>query len=162
MKKVAGTKVNKKVPEIRISFHPKVKPALLPKVSCARSAYELFLESWNIRTIELREEARMMYLNSSHAVVGYHLLGIGGVGSTVLDLRLKYAVAVKCCVISLILAHSHPSDSTKPSEADKLTTSYMVQSGFILGIQLLDHLIITRHKFYSFADNGLLDRITVC
>jgi len=54
------------------------------------------------------------------------------------------------------LAHNHPSGNTKPSDADIRLTKNLAQSGKLLEISVLDHVIITADEFYSFADEGLI------
>jgi DNA repair protein RadC len=52
--------------------------------------------------------------------------------------------------------HNHPSGNLTPSDADRQITEKIKQAGKILDISLLDHLIITSEKYFSFADDGLL------
>jgi DNA repair protein RadC len=44
----------------------------------------------------------------------------------------------------------------QPSETDKKITRKIKESGNLMDIQLLDHLIITTEEYYSFADNGII------
>jgi DNA repair protein RadC len=57
---------------------------------------------------------------------------------------------------SIIIAHNHPSGNNKPSEADKQLTQSAKEGGKLMGIQLLDHIILTKHEHFSFADEGYL------
>lgn len=57
----------------------------------------------------------------------------------------------------LILAHNHPCESLYPSEEDKNLTSELIKGGEILGVQILDHLIITSDNYFSFAENNIFN-----
>jgi DNA repair protein RadC len=55
---------------------------------------------------------------------------------------------------SIIIAHNHPSGETDPSDEDTKVTKVMFDAGQILGINLLDHLIFTKDKYFSFKNKG--------
>ena len=57
---------------------------------------------------------------------------------------------------SMILCHNHPSGNLQPSDSDNKLTKNLRESGRLMDIPLLDHLIITNEGFYSFADEGTL------
>ena len=59
----------------------------------------------------------------------------------------------------LILAHNHPTGRLQPSEADLDITNRLIQAGLIVDVEVLDHLIISEHSFFSFKDNGLIDKL---
>ena len=64
--------------------------------------------------------------------------------------------AVKESAASVIFAHNHPSGDPSPSEADRRLTRRLRETGDILGIRVLDHVIIGEKAYYSFADEGVL------
>lgn len=59
----------------------------------------------------------------------------------------------------IVLLHNHPSGKTYPSRADFETTQKILQLGELLDFKVLDHLIITRYQYFSFAESGVLDEI---
>src|SRR5215510_9626947 len=59
---------------------------------------------------------------------------------------------------SVILSHNHPSGDPHPSQEDRALTVRLVQAGKLLGVEVLDHIIVGDGLYYSFADEGLLDR----
>ena len=61
-------------------------------------------------------------------------------------------------VVSLIVAHNHPSGSPKPSAEDQRATTRLKEAGDILGIKLLDHIVLGRESYYSFSDENALER----
>src|SRR5690242_13433420 len=59
---------------------------------------------------------------------------------------------------SVLLSHNHPSGCPLPSQEDRALTVRLVQAGKLLGIEILDHIIVGEGKYFSFADEGLLER----
>ncbi|RZN71208.1 MAG: DNA repair protein, partial [Candidatus Methanolliviera hydrocarbonicum] len=55
-----------------------------------------------------------------------------------------------------ILAHNHPSGELKPSESDLRVQEQLTEAGKILGIEVLDHIIISKRGYYSFQEAGLI------
>ena len=54
------------------------------------------------------------------------------------------------------MAHNHPSGDYQPSEDDIKITQKLVEAGNILGIEVIDHIIVTKKDFFSFRDKGLI------
>ncbi len=141
--------------EIRVSYSHKVRPSEMPKVSCSRDAYEALLNVWgdNLDHIEF---FYIILLNRANKIMGYYQLSKGGQSGTVADPKCVFQVALKCAASSIILAHNHPSGNTRPSEADIQLTRKMKESGLILDLPVLDHLILSSESYFSFADEGIL------
>jgi DNA repair protein RadC len=72
------------------------------------------------------------------------------------DPRLIFAAGLKIMACSIVLAHNHPSGTTTPSAADRELTKKVKDAGYLLEIAVLDHLIVTRDGYLSFANEGLL------
>ena len=102
------------------------------------------------------EEFWVVYLNNGNKVLHYGQLSKGGINGTIVDIRLGIKKALAIGAVSLILAHNHPSGTLAPSEADKNITRKFTKAANSLDIKVLDHLIITRDTYFSFADNSLL------
>jgi DNA repair protein RadC len=64
--------------------------------------------------------------------------------------------AIEKLASGLVLVHNHPSGNLEPSEADKQLTQRIQQAAKIFDINVLDHIIIADHRYYSFADEGIL------
>ncbi len=117
-------------------------------------AYKIFMDNWNLDRIEMAEEFKALLLNRANKALGVVLISSGGVSGTVVDMRMIFSSAIKANASSLILCHNHPSGNLKPSDTDSALTTKIKKAGAILEVQLLDHLIITKEGFYSFADEG--------
>ena len=106
--------------------------------------------------IHLQEQFVVMYLNSSHKVLGIYAHSKGGITGTVADVRLILCTALKLLATGIILAHSHPSGSLKQSKNDEILTKHFQKASNFLDIKLLDHLILTPDSYKSFVQEGLL------
>jgi DNA repair protein RadC len=79
----------------------------------------------------------------------------GGITGTVADTRIIFKIALERNAVGLILTHNHPSGNLKPSEADIQITKKLKIAANQLEFTILDHIIITEAKYYSFADEGI-------
>lgn len=100
------------------------------------------------------EEFWAIFLNSSNRVQATKCISKGGITGTLADSRLIFKEALMLSTTAIILAHNHPSGSLSPSQADRYLTQKVVDAGKVLDIKILDHLIVTEHHYYSFADHG--------
>lgn len=141
------------IPEIELKYRPVAKKDRV-KVLNSQSAFELFLDNWNMDTIELFEEFKIVLLNRANEVIGIHTISKGGISGTIVDIRLIIAIAIKSASSSIILAHNHPSGNLKPSESDIRLHEKIKKATDLMDVQILDNLIITIDGYYSFADTG--------
>lgn len=102
------------------------------------------------------EEFWVIFLNASNRVVRKHCISRGGMTGTLADQRIIFREALLHKATSLILCHNHPSGAINPSDADRGLTRKVSEAGLLMDIKVLDHLIITEHAYFSFADEGLM------
>lgn len=126
---------------------------LRPTIQGSRDAYEMV--KYNLEELQ-HEESWAMFLNRRNAILGIEKMSAGGISGTIMDMRMIYKRAIEHQASGIILVHNHPSGNLKPSSADMDITSKAKSAGTALDIQLLDHLIISEHGYYSFADEGVL------
>ncbi|ESU24365.1 putative DNA repair protein [Flavobacterium enshiense DK69] len=138
-----------KAPEIQVSYKTGNQPK--PKIVSPQTSYEVLLESWDMNTIELQEEFKVLLLNMANEVLGVYSMSKGGVSGTVVDSKLLFGVALKCNASNIIICHNHPSSNLKPSINDIDLTKKIKEGADLLSLKLLDHLIICKTGFYSFA-----------
>ncbi len=104
-------------------------------------------------TIEMRElpkeHLRGLYLNSHHQVIHDEIISIGTIDANIIHPREVFKPALEYAAAAVILVHNHPSGITQPSDADKAITEQLIESGRLLGIELLDHVIVTKDSFES-------------
>ena len=109
------------------------------------------------------EEQELLYcmmLDGHNHLTGEHLLSRGTANATLITPREVFVEAVKYHAVNLILVHNHPGGDPSPSQADLEVTSRIYQSGELLGIHLLDHIIIGDHRYISFREKGIFDEYT--
>ncbi len=143
-----------KPPKIRIVYSRKPGRKKI-RIKSSKDAFKVFQQVWS-KQIETREEMVILFLDSSNAVLGYYILSMGGINKTVVDSRLLFAVALKSLATSVIIAHNHPSGNLIPSKSDIELTKAIQKTGDLMEIKLLDHLIIGKDDYYSFADIGVI------
>jgi DNA repair protein RadC len=122
------------------------------KVTDSDSTYKILKENWDMDTIQLQEEFKVLLLNRANNVLGIYPLSKGGVSGTMVDVKLLLASAIKANASSIIIAHNHPSGNLKPSENDNRLTRKIKQASKLCDITLLDHLIVTKDAYYSYSD----------
>lgn len=102
------------------------------------------------------EEFWVLYLGNAHVVLERSLLGKGGFTATVVDIRLVLQQALKWGATAMIVAHNHPTGNLTPSAADKTLTLKLKDAAKLLNMLLLDHIIVGKNEYFSFADQQLL------
>jgi DNA repair protein RadC len=102
------------------------------------------------------EEFWVVFVNQASYLLGVENFGRGGITSTTVDIRLILRKALEMSATGLFMCHNHPSGQLFPSKIDIALTKQMKAAAKILSIQLLDHLIICKEKFFSFAGNCML------
>lgn len=142
------------VAEIKVSYSTN-KPDKI-KLSSFVDTYQFILSQWNHDIIEFQEESKIILVNRANLVLGIYELSKGGISGTVVDIRIILGVALKCNASGIILVHNHPSGNMNPSEADRKITRRLKEACDLLEISLLDHFIISRNDFFSFAQDGFL------
>ncbi len=147
-------KQNSKIAEIQISYIPNFQADY--KIENSRKSFELMLNNWNENTLQMQEEVKLLLLNRSNKVLGVYCLAKGGISGCIVDVRIILSVALKSLATGIILIHNHPSGNLKPSLDDIEITNKLKECCKLLDIKLLDHLIITKDDYFSFADEGLL------
>ena len=101
-----------------------------------------------------KEHFYIIALNSrNHSVAE---VSIGSLNASIVHPREVFAEAIKNKAASVIIVHNHPSGDTEPSEDDLTTTKRLVEAGKILGIEVIDHIIVTKKGFLSFKDKNLI------
>ena len=125
----------------------------LKHIESAETIFELFQPQF--QDLE-HEEFWIVLLNRANHFLAEHCISKGGIHGTVADIRLIFRHALEAHATSIIMIHNHPSGRLRPSKADIDLTEKAKQSGLMLDIPLIDHVIIGATGFYSFADEGLL------
>jgi DNA repair protein RadC len=145
------------ISEVRLVYRTKIKASDRLQVKCSKDAFDIFMESWDLDTIEHIEEFKLMLLTRSNRVLGIASISKGGINGTVTDVRIILQYAIKANASGIIICHNHPSGNLNPSESDLAITRKVKESSNVMDLQLLDHLIIIPEgRYYSMGDESLL------
>ena len=130
----------------------KVKDETLPIVHSTR---DIVAQVSNLRN-RTREHFVALYLNARKELVFKKCIFIGTLDANIIHPREIFEHALLHHAASIILAHNHPSGDSKPSEADLRITKQISQAGKIMGVDVLDHVIITKSEVFSFKEQRLI------
>ncbi|QYN51649.1 MULTISPECIES: JAB domain-containing protein [Apibacter] len=141
-----------KVSEIKVSYTNKNPEKI--KIENSNQLYELAISIWNNKNIELQEEVKVLYLNRNNIVLGYYSLAKGGISACLVDIRIILSVALKANASAIVVIHNHLSSNPNPSKSDWDLTERIQQACKLLDLIFVDHLVITKETYFSFADKG--------
>lgn len=100
------------------------------------------------------EELWGLYLSKNGKVILRHCISEGGVDYTGADIRKIIRPAIEHMASNVVLCHNHPHSTTRPSPDDRELTRKSKEALALFDIRLLDHVIISDGRYFSFADNG--------
>jgi DNA repair protein RadC len=137
---------------------------------CAELAVHLDRESWAMpapitgpadvlaHVADIRgspqERVVALYLDSRNRPLHRELVAVGGLRASVIQPRDVLAPALRIPAAALVLVHNHPSGDTTPSREDIAVTSQLVSAARLLGLELLDHLVVSRTGCSSLRELG--------
>lgn len=114
----------------------------------AKNVYNHFK---NYFTDSFREEFYVLYLDTKLQMTSYEKLYSGTLNAVTIHPREIFHRAMKHMAYAIILIHNHPSGDPSPSQADIEITQRISEIGTMVGIELLDHVIIGKDSFWSYA-----------
>ena len=121
------------------------------KITSSKDLFELF----EPQLIDLpHEEFWLGFLNGANKVIEIKRLTQGGSRQTVVDVAMLLKMALEKSAQAVVVAHNHPSGQNRPSHEDEIITKRIKSGCEAIGISFIDHIIIARGEYYSFADEG--------
>ena len=103
-----------------------------------------------------QEHFVVLFLDVKNQIIHKKTIFIGGLNASIVHPREIFREAVKRSAASIICAHNHPSGVPTPSPEDIEVTKRIQEAGYIIGIELLDHVIIGDHQFISLKEKGFI------
>ncbi|HLD26658.1 MAG TPA: DNA repair protein RadC [Patescibacteria group bacterium] len=103
-----------------------------------------------------KEHFIIFFLDARNQEIKREIISIGSLNASIVHPREVFEPAVRYLTAQIIVSHNHPSGNTEPSEDDLLMTKRLVESGKILGIELVDHIIVSKNGFLSFKEKKLI------
>lgn len=95
-------------------------------------------------------------LNGAGEVLDSRIITVGLLNHSLVHPREVFADAITDRAASIICVHNHPSGSLEPSPQDIAITTQLREAGLLLGIQLIDHIIVTKNGYLSMKERGLI------
>lgn len=106
-----------------------------------------------------QEEFRVLLLNTGNEVLREVTVSRGTLSGAEVHPRDVFRPALAESAACLVLAHNHPSGALQPSPEDCRATRALAAAGRLLGIPIHDHVIVGEHGYFSFLEEGLLERL---
>ena len=101
------------------------------------------------------EEVIALYLNVKSEIIFEKVISIGSTSETSFDINKIIKYAIKKSSNHIIISHNHPTGDPTPSKQDLLITSNLVELANKFDIKIIDHIIIGKNKYFSFAENRI-------
>lgn len=106
-------------------------------------------------SMDYRECAYLMLLNTANEVLGVSELSKGGIQSTIMDVRMVGQLSLLSNATNIIIVHNHPSGTLKASDSDVKFSKRILESMRLFDIELLDSLIVSSEGCYSLKEDNL-------
>ena len=139
---MAGIELGKRIAEPRANYNAKITSTFEAVAFCRSHFRRLIAEG-------VQEEFHVVTLNTKHKMIGSHLVTVGTLDASLVHPREVFRAAIKDAAASIILVHNHPSGDPTPSGADIDVTNRLTESGKLLGIDVLDHIVLGRENAIS-------------
>ncbi|MCA9801759.1 MAG: hypothetical protein KC777_07215 [Cyanobacteria bacterium HKST-UBA02] len=138
-----------KIPQIKLAILREPTSEPLPSIRTPEDL-EQYLEPMK----HLAEEHFVaLHLNAKNSVIGYHVVSHGTVSASLVHPREVFKAAVLSNAYCVVVAHNHPAGSFEPSPDDLDTTRQLIAAGKLLGIEILDHLIVSYRGIASIRES---------
>jgi DNA repair protein RadC len=124
----------------------------ITKISSAKDAFNEIEEFKD----KMQEHFITIYLDGANNIIETRVITIGILNQSIVHPREVFSPAIANRSASIILAHNHPSGVLEASKEDIAVTKRLKEAGELLGIEVLDHLIITIDGYISFSDEDLV------
>ena len=122
-------------------------PVRSPRDACQAAASIRFEE---------KEHFLTLYLNARNVIIHQETVSIGSLNANIVHPREVFRPAIVRAAAALILVHNHPSGDVTPSQEDLKLTARLVEAGRLLGIEVLDHVIVSSRNYMSFRSESYI------
>ena len=133
----------------RVNTHPPEQP----KIGSPKDVAALLTDE--LRYLK-QEHFMVLLLDNKNKVIKTETISIGTINASLVHPREVFVKAIRQHAAAVILAHNHPSGDPKPSAEDRAITKRLLESGDLLGIPVLDHVVIGGADYVSFKESGYI------
>jgi DNA repair protein RadC len=139
-----------------VQLHRRLAPRMLVPGKSFRSSVEIY-EHFRPQFEELKKECFWdVLLDGKNRIIKIVRISEGSLTASLVHPREVFRPAIQEAAAAVLFVHNHPSGDPSPSQEDIQITRRLVETGRIIGIKPLDHVIIGGLRYFSFADQGLL------
>jgi DNA repair protein RadC len=124
----------------------------LPMITMPINVYEQLKDIRDRR----KEHFIVLCLNTQNEVVRREVASVGTVNASLVHPREIFATAIAAGCASIIVAHNHPSGGLEPSAEDLQVTRRLVDAGRLIGIEVVDHIIISKNGYFSLKEHHMM------
>lgn len=124
----------------------------LPVIDSAKDAVAQLSDMRDLK----KEHFVVLYLNAKNQLVHKETISMGTLNANLVHPREVFEPALKYSAAQIIVAHNHPSGDPKPSEDDIEITKRLTEAGKLMGIDVMDHVIVSKNSYFSFKEEKLL------
>ena len=103
-----------------------------------------------------KEHFVIFFLDSRNQEIKREVVSVGSLNTNLVHPREVFEPAVRHLAAQVIIAHNHPAGDPSPSQEDSDITKQLVDAGKLLGIEIKDHVIVSKSNFFSFAEHKLI------
>lgn len=122
---------------------------------CINTPSDIVRELVDIKS-SAKEHFVVFLLNARNHLIKKEVVSIGTLSASLVHPREVFEPAIRHNSAAIIVAHNHPSGDPSPSDADIRITTQLIESGKIMGIEVLDHIIVTSQKYLSMKAEGYI------
>ena len=97
-----------------------------------------------------------LLLDSKNRIIKEEVISVGTLNASLIHPREVFRSAIRESANSVILLHNHPSGEPKPSSEDKRVTKLLFKAGELLDINVIDHIIIGKDRYWSFVERKVV------
>ena len=133
-----------------------LKERMMSRPYC-HSSKEVFDYLYHALRDMKREKFKVLFLDAKNHILEEKTVFEGTVDTSAVYPREIVKIALKCDASSLIFVHNHPSGDPEPSASDREITRDLVFAANVMQLKVLDHIIIGNNRYFSFADEGLIE-----
>jgi len=140
---------------VKLTKQQKEKP--LYAGSIAAIMQQILMRENQIRRSQ--EHFWVLGLNAAGKLLFVELVSLGARNRVQVNPPEVFRMAIYKLAVKMILVHNHPGGNFEPSDVDIDFTDRIVKVGEMINIEVIDHLIITETKYYSFQTTGIMDKL---
>ncbi len=139
------------IPRIKMSYVSD-SAQMTTKITGSADTAAMFRSTYEPGEIEMQEYFKVMYVNRANKVIGVQTVSMGGTSKCAVDVKIIFGGALTAKASSIVLCHNHPSGNKRPSIEDDALTRKLCDAAKLLDMCVLDHIIITKDEYFSYAD----------